>query len=1329
MKCISKVVFSLLSVFTFIIVEASPIDEPRARQMAICFFSQRNHETMDDVRITLDKPQHTSRNHVSQASTCPFYIYNRDGGGYVIISSDDRLSAVLGYSDNGFLSSADMPENMRWWLDEYQRQLEGVTDSIQDDDHWDVPRKGEGRPPVSPMLTTLWGQRMPYNNQTPLVNGQHALTGCVATALAQIMNYSRWPESVNAIPAYDISEQLPPTTFRWEQMLDSYHEDSSQESQDAVAELMRYAGQAVMTAYGSSGSSASMIATRVGCYNYLRFYELKILRRKMYTDEAWEDSIYNSLQAGTPVFYRGEPQQGTGHAFVCDGYENGFFHFNWGWEGSANGYFLLSALRPTASSDYSLQQAIITGLHRPARPEIYDSNSPLAVTDMAFSAKESPENCLTRVNGAFEGLFVYDTRELFVKKNIAKTEMALMLYQDTLPLRLVSDIQIWPSRNMKPMTNKFTVNFGEDLPDGSYQVLAVSRKAGDDKWEKEFYAYVNGLNVLIDGSKMSISSNLKPIAVVDMRMSVKGEHKQIEVPTRPGEPQIKLFGKLTNNNSDKHELETAIEISSDDDSIVCVSGQRTLDCGGQLLETVISFDQMLTDGQYWLKGVYKEKGALEWMEMLNAEEYALSFFVEDGTITFPEEDEVRLSSLAFHLDDMPYETFFTTVFPRDSISHRFENIRVSNTLSHTDNKERCIDHALVLTAFNESESPVALVVPCYCTFVEAPQDGGTAVFTVNDTLCIDNSLPDGHYVLQAIARDASREEWLMATPNQYGSCLHLFIKGDSLTMVPDYEYNLRNVKVGPIVFRNHKNDYNYWIHLQNHSEYQAFGNVHLSYFNEYNEPEDFVYTLTTASVDSMELNIVHPINSEYTVSVISEDAYELGRDEVTPRHENMVLNSIGVFSVDYNYNVSFSNSVLFDIQKERAMDDESIYVRYKCLDDATIVGNVTLENYPKGYSSNRSYYVVINDTTYRYYCRSSSITDENSFRDWIGKRSCVEVGYMSNWNEYTGIGCSEEFTPEGFVVYYVFDEEKSLDYGGRMYMLSYIMNFSDTVVVPDDALMLDLTNVYANRATIVPNQNPNCLYKLNGNDSIPVPLRGHPIMLAHNRVDSLTIVDGHLYFGISGLQYRKLSYQRTFEADKWTTVAIPFPMKEDSWGTDEVPELYQLTYRNGSFVMEPFTYNYYLWTYGKMAVVKGNGKCVNILANNYDNPDYKCSTYSFSSWNMDRFTVISSCFPRHYDAFYELSGDGKELVLKSGDILPYRTYLIPNTDYRPERIRVWLPGETPTSTEDIHGDNHLRVVNRYALDGRKVDADYKGVTILQYNDGTTRKVMATSQNP
>ena len=316
MEFISRVVFTMLGVFTFIIVQASPIDEQHARQMAISFFCQRNHETMDDVRITLDVSQHTSRSHVAQSTPYPFYIYNRNGGGYVIISSDDRFPAVLGYSDNGFVSSEDIPENMRWWLDEYQCQLEGITDSNQEDDHREVSRNGEERTPVSPMLTTLWGQYMPYNNQTPLMNGEHALTGCVATAIAQIMYYSRWPESVNAIDAYDICEQLPSATFRWEQMLDSYHEDSNQESQDAVAELMRYAGQAVMTAYGSSRSFASILATRIGCYKYLRFYDRKYLTRKSVSNEAWEDSIYQSLQAGDPVFYRGERPQGSAHAFV-----------------------------------------------------------------------------------------------------------------------------------------------------------------------------------------------------------------------------------------------------------------------------------------------------------------------------------------------------------------------------------------------------------------------------------------------------------------------------------------------------------------------------------------------------------------------------------------------------------------------------------------------------------------------------------------------------------------------------------------------------------------------------------------------------------------------------------------------------------------------------------------------------------------------------------------------------------------------------------------------------------------------------------------------------
>ena len=211
---------------------------------------------------------------------------------------------------------------------------------------------------IAPLVSTTWNQGAPYNNLCPVYSGSNrSATGCVATAMAQVMNCHQWPQSATtAIPGYttesygiDLTAGLPAVTFDWANMQDSYSSSATGTAADAVATLMQYCGYSVEMDYGpESGSNTDMVAAALKAY-FDYNATTQFVSRSMYTYAKWTALIYHELANGRPVVYGGM-SSGGGHEFVCDGYkyENNtdFFHINWGWGGLSDNYFVLSALDP-----------------------------------------------------------------------------------------------------------------------------------------------------------------------------------------------------------------------------------------------------------------------------------------------------------------------------------------------------------------------------------------------------------------------------------------------------------------------------------------------------------------------------------------------------------------------------------------------------------------------------------------------------------------------------------------------------------------------------------------------------------------------------------------------------------------------------------------------------------------------------------------------------------------------------------------------------------------------------------------------------------------------
>lgn len=314
------------------------------------------------------------------------YVFDRAAaGGYMLLSADDNALPVLGYSDSGSFDADNMPPAMKWWLEEYGRQIEYAaqnTPVTRGTQTAALEASRQGRHTVEPMLKTDWDQVEPYNDLCPYNGTERTYTGCVATAMAQVMKYWNYPERGQGYISYDaesiqkrLSLDFSLRAFDWDNMLDTYVPGKYTEKEsEAVAYLMKAAGYSVKMDYGTDASGALAMYIRRGFVRYFNYDGNTRYTMRMYHSASdWEQLIYDEMAAGRPVVYGGSSIIGGGHSFVCDGYDGqGFFHFNWGWTGMSNGYYSLNALNPDAlgsgggsGGGYNFTQDAVVGIQPP----------------------------------------------------------------------------------------------------------------------------------------------------------------------------------------------------------------------------------------------------------------------------------------------------------------------------------------------------------------------------------------------------------------------------------------------------------------------------------------------------------------------------------------------------------------------------------------------------------------------------------------------------------------------------------------------------------------------------------------------------------------------------------------------------------------------------------------------------------------------------------------------------------------------------------------------------------------------------------------------------
>lgn len=341
----------LLSVTAVLLAQAGNVSPEEAKAKAEAFLKAR-HTTGKRHMMKLVKKANLQSTDVTAA----YYVFNaEDNEGFVVVSGDNRTPAILGYADNGTFNTNDIPANMQAWLDEYARQL----DYLNTHPKMRIAKApAEDHAAIRPMVTTQWNQRSPYNLLCPMDDDELSVTGCLATAMAQVLYYHKYPaRTIDGIPAYTTEEKrifvdsIPPTDIDWGNMCDRYLGNETQQQQLAVAKLMQLCGSSIEMDYTSHSSSAYFDMIDIALKRYFDYDAATTYDyRANYTAKEWDKKMYNEIANNRPVFYGGQ-STGGGHAFIIDGYDcDGLYHVNWGWGGNSDGYFLLSILDPDDNS-------------------------------------------------------------------------------------------------------------------------------------------------------------------------------------------------------------------------------------------------------------------------------------------------------------------------------------------------------------------------------------------------------------------------------------------------------------------------------------------------------------------------------------------------------------------------------------------------------------------------------------------------------------------------------------------------------------------------------------------------------------------------------------------------------------------------------------------------------------------------------------------------------------------------------------------------------------------------------------------------------------------
>lgn len=336
-------------------MQAENVPQEKAKEVGMAFLNSAQTGTLgrrlnNDLILVNDENQRTA-----DASAPAYYMYNNAGGGFIVVSGDDAVEPILAYSLDGSIDMKNMPDGFKFWLEMCKNGIGKARENHEKASAETVSKWSSSSnerqtqaavtyPVVTPLVPAKWGQGNPYNSMCPAPGGAttRAVTGCVATAMAQIMYYWKYPATGNGSLTYtpngypQQSANFGATNYLWAFMRDSYNPAVAltDTERKAIATLMYHCGVSVHMKYGTTNDGASGSTTGAASLayeNYFRYLKTTGFPSKSnYSIENWIKILKTELDNFRPMQIRGEGSGGK-HSWVCDGYDNNdLFHFNWG---------------------------------------------------------------------------------------------------------------------------------------------------------------------------------------------------------------------------------------------------------------------------------------------------------------------------------------------------------------------------------------------------------------------------------------------------------------------------------------------------------------------------------------------------------------------------------------------------------------------------------------------------------------------------------------------------------------------------------------------------------------------------------------------------------------------------------------------------------------------------------------------------------------------------------------------------------------------------------------------------------------------------------------
>ena len=455
-----------------------------------------------------------------------YYVYNiADKRGFIIVSGDDRAIKILGYSESGGFDINGLPPNFAELLDFYKKELKVLMTQPESTNRTSAPQLSLSNKvneqqvtyssSVAPLLGEIkWGQSFPYNNFCPLINAKRTPTGCNATAMAQVMRFYKWPVKGTGAKTYTPSNLTTPlsvdfskTTYDWANMTETYNNSSTQYQKDAVATLMYHCGVAANMNYSLYLSTSNYNYTSRALIDNFG-YDSNIQRylRDFYTKSEWENLIKTELNAQRPVLYagQGDVYGNSGHAFICDGYDiNELYHFNWGWEGLSDGYFVLSVAHDSLLG-FNYNQEILVGVQKPNTSSItppYQLYLTTPIKSLDDRLTRSSKNDYFRISMGIVNAGI----------NTFSGFIGIALYNDSGFVKLVDcdwENSLATDRGYANFRLDYSVFRISSVANGNYKLYCVFRDAGQD-WQimrGRIGRATNYLNVTLSDSYVDFST-------------------------------------------------------------------------------------------------------------------------------------------------------------------------------------------------------------------------------------------------------------------------------------------------------------------------------------------------------------------------------------------------------------------------------------------------------------------------------------------------------------------------------------------------------------------------------------------------------------------------------------------------------------------------------------------------------------------------------------------------------------------------------------------------------------------------------------------------------